>query len=168
MVYYKPLQTTIDAPGLAEIFIDLTVWHDLPQPLWLNCTSRLNCHLKVLVFSMLLPRRQATTIQSLSSTGFRRYYAISRYRYRLMHPGFLTWLSMTETQSSPSSFGPRGITFRRGYGYTPLSSTAVIAHASPTKNTLAPVSDSIRNLITTCRKNLPHGLDIANPFPSDF
>ena len=53
-------------------------------------------------------------------------------------------------------------------GYTPSSSTAFTAHASPTKKILAPVPDSIRNLMTACRKNLPHGLDIANLFPPDL
>ena len=48
------------------------------------------------------------------------------------------------------------------------SSTAVTAKASPTKKISAPVPDSIRNLMTACRKNLPHGLDIANPFPPDL
>ena len=28
--------------------------------------------------------------------------------------------------------------------------------------------DSIRNLMTACRKNLLYGLDIANPFPPDL
>ena len=58
MVHSKPAQM-IDAPGLAEVFIDLTVRHGLPWPPRLDCTSRLSCHLKVLVFSVLLPRRQA-------------------------------------------------------------------------------------------------------------
>ena len=49
----------IDAPGLAEVFIDLIVRHGLPWPPRLDCTSRLSCHLKVLVFFVLLPRRQA-------------------------------------------------------------------------------------------------------------
>ena len=112
--------------------------------------------------------RIRSTIQSSSLTGFERCYTISRYRIRLMYPGFSTRLWATETQSLPSNFGPRGTIFRRGYSYTPLSSTVVTAHVSPTKNTSAPVPDSIRNLMTTCRKNLLHGLDIANPFPPDL
>ena len=45
--------------------------------------------------------------------------------------------------------------------YTSSSSTAVTAHAFSTKT-------SNRNLMTTCQKNLLHGLDIANPFPPDL
>ena len=33
---------------------------------------------------------------------------------------------------------------------------------------IAPVADSIRNLMTAGRKNLLHKLDIANPFPPDL
>ena len=42
-------------------------------------------------------------------------------------------------------------------GYTPLSLTAVTAHTSSMRT-------SNRDLMTACRKNLLHGLDIANPF----
>ena len=27
MVYYKPVKVTIDAPSLAEVIIDVMVWH---------------------------------------------------------------------------------------------------------------------------------------------
>ena len=137
----------MNALGLAEVFIVLTVRHIPPRPPQLDCTLRLNRHLKVLVFSVLLPRRQATTIQSSSSTGFGRCYATSRCRYRLMHPSFPTRL--IETQSSPSSPGPPGTNLELG-DYTPLSSTAVAAHTSPMKKILALVLDSIRNLMTAC------------------
>ena len=76
-------------------------------------------------------------------------------------------MSATETQSSPSS-GARDTLFRLGYGYTPSRSTAVAAHTSPTKKISALAPDSIKNLMIACRKNLPHGLDIANPFPPDL
>ena len=59
MIHYKPVQITIDAPGLTEIFIDLIVRHGPPRPPRLDRTLRLSCHLKVLVFFVLLPRRQA-------------------------------------------------------------------------------------------------------------
>ena len=39
---------------------------------------------------------------------------------------------------------------------------------SPTKKIPALVPDSIRNLMTTYKKNFVHGLDIANPFPLDL
>ena len=58
MVHDKPVQIPIDAPGLAEVFIDLVVGHGPPRPPRLNRTSRLGRHLKVLVFFVLLPRRQ--------------------------------------------------------------------------------------------------------------
>ena len=164
-IYYKPEQITINAPGLAEVFIVVTVRHVPPRPPRLDYTLRLNRHLKVLVFSMLLPRRQATTIQSSSSTGFKRCYATSRYRYRLMHSSFLTW--STETHSSTPSSGARVTTFRLGYNYTLLSLTTVTTYASPAK-ILALVLDSISSLMTACRKNLPHRLDIANLFSPDL
>ena len=50
----------------------------------------------------------------------------------------------------------------------PSNSTAVAAHMSLTKKISALVPDSIRNLMTACRKDLPRGLDIANPFPPDL
>ena len=72
-------------------------------------------------------------------------------------------MSATETQSAPPRSGPRGTTFRLGCGYTPSSSS----HASSMRKTSSSIPDSIKNLMTVCRKNLPHGLDIANPFPPD-
>ena len=59
MIHYKLIQITIDALGLAEIFIDLIVQHGPPRPPRLDCTLVLSCYLKVLVFFVLLPRRQA-------------------------------------------------------------------------------------------------------------
>ena len=44
---------------IAEVFIDLIVRHGPPRPPRLYRTLRLSRHLKVLVFFMLLPRRQA-------------------------------------------------------------------------------------------------------------
>ena len=48
------------------------------------------------------------------------------------------------------------------------SSTKVIANASFTSKILALVPNSIRNLMTACRKNFLHRLDIANLFPPDL
>ena len=64
-------------------------------------------------------------------------------------------------QSSPPSSIARGTTFKLGYGYTPLSSTVVTVHTSLMRT-------SNRNLMTACYKNLPHGLNVANRFPSDL
>ena len=58
MVHNKPVQITIDAPGLAEVFIVLIVGHSPPRPPRLNCTSRRSCQPKVLAFFVLLPKRQ--------------------------------------------------------------------------------------------------------------
>ena len=69
-----------------------------------------------------------------------------------MHSGFPTWLSVTETQSSPLSFGPRGTTFRLGYGYTPLNSTAVTTYMSSTWT-------SNKNLMTAYKKNIQYWFD---------
>ena len=44
---------------IAEVFIDFIVQHGLLRPPWLYCTLRFSCHLKVLIFFELLPRRQA-------------------------------------------------------------------------------------------------------------
>ena len=101
-----------------------------------------------------------TTIQSSSSTGFGRYYATNRCRYRLMHPGFLTRLSTTETQSLSSSFGPRGTTFRLGYVYTPLSRLR-----SPSMRLLWGYWIKISWLHV--EKTFSTGLT-TNPFPPDF
>ena len=49
MVLYKPVQITINAPGLAEVFIDLIVRHGPPRPPRLNCTLRLSSHDPILV-----------------------------------------------------------------------------------------------------------------------
>ena len=114
---------------------------------------------------LLIVGRAPVTIRFLSlSVGLQKLYVTNRCRYRLMHTGFPTRLSETETQSSTSSFGPRGNTFRLDCGFTPLS----LSHASPTRKTSSPVPDSVKNLMTACRKNLPHGLDIANLFPPDL
>ena len=58
MVHYK-LAQIIDIFGPAEVFIDLIVRHGPPWPPRLDCILRLSCYLKVLVFFVLLPKRQA-------------------------------------------------------------------------------------------------------------
>ena len=78
-----------------------------------------------------------------------------------MHPGFPTRLSAIETQSSPSSFGPCGTTFRLGYSYTPLSSTAITTYASSRKYQLGS-HDCIQ------KEPLALACNIANPFPLDL
>ena len=86
------------------------------------------------------------------TTGFERCYATSRCRYRLMHPGSPIRLATTKTYSLPPSSGSSGTTFEFNCGYRP--------HVF--------YETSNRNLMTTCKKNLPHGLDIANRFPPDL
>ena len=169
----------IDALGLTEVFIDLTVYHNLPQPLRLDCTLRLSCHLKVLVFFVLLPRRQA---------NYNSIHVVDRLKKMLRNEPVqisrCTWASedkfrrfslisrssrpSKKTRSLPPSSGSPIATFRLGCNYTPSSSTAVAAHTSLTKKILALVLDSIRSPMTASRKNLPHELDIANLFPPDF
>ena len=63
-------------------------------------------------------------------------------------------MSVTKIQSLPPSPGPPGTTFRLGYGYTPLSLTAVTTYASPTKISI-PVQ-------------ITYKLYMADPFPPDF
>ena len=172
MVHNKPVQITIDAPGLAEVLIDLIVWHGLPQPLWLDRTSRLNRYLKVLFLFVLRLRRQTNynpiyvidrlkkmlrdepvQISQCTRAGgdkFRRFNSISRSS-RLSE----------ETRSLPPSSGSPGTTFRLGCDYTPSSSTVLTTHTSSMKILNG-------NLMITCHKNLPHGLDLANPFPPDL
>ena len=65
MVHSKPAQM-IDAPELAEIFIDLIVWHSIPQPPQLNCTSRLSFHLQILVPP--IPFSSSTTVTTHASS----------------------------------------------------------------------------------------------------
>ena len=63
--------------------------------------------------------KQTMIQSSLSSTNFRRCYATSRRRYRLMYPGFPTRSLATETQSSPPSSGSSGTTFELNRIYHP-------------------------------------------------
>ena len=60
MVYYKPVKVTINAPGLAEIIINIVVrYHDLPDSIVID--RGIAIYLKVLVIAMLFPRHQAKT-----------------------------------------------------------------------------------------------------------
>ena len=53
--------------------------------------------------------------------------------------------------------------------FVPLPSlTEVTANAFLTKKIPALILDSMRNPMTAYKKNLVHGLDIANPFPPDL
>ena len=58
MVHYKTAQM-IDTFGPAEVFIDLIVPYGPPWPPQLDRILRLSRYLKVLVFFVLLPKRQA-------------------------------------------------------------------------------------------------------------
>ena len=93
-------------------------------------------------YLLIVGRAPVTIRSSSSSTSFRRCYATSRCRYRLMHPGFPTRSSATETQSSPPSSG----------FLIPLpNSTAVTTYASSMRTL-------IKNLMTAWRKNLQRWL----------
>ena len=122
---------------------------------------------------MLLPRHQANYDSILVVDRLKKILRDEPVQIPIDAPGLAEVFipfdsrSATKTHSSPSS-GARDTTFRFGYGYTPLRSTAVAAHTSLTKKISALAPDSIRNLMTACRKNLPHWLDIANPFPPDL
>ena len=63
-------------------------------------------------------------------------------------------MSATKIQSLPPSLGPPGTTFKLGYGYTPLSSTAVITYLSPAK-----ISIPIQ---------ITYMLYMVDPFPPDL
>ena len=123
---------------------------------------------------MLLPRRQANYDSIIVVDRLKKILRDELVQIPIDALGLaevfipLDLRSATKTHSSPPSSGTRGTTFRLGCGYTPSSSTAVAAHTSPTKKISALVPDSIRNLMTACRKNFPHGLDIANLSPPDL
>ena len=78
----------------------------------------------------------------------------------MTHPGFSTQCQRLRLSLDLQVLVP-GTTFRLGYGYTPLSSTAVTVHASLMRT-------SNRNLMTACHKNFPHGLDVTNLFPPNL
>ena len=86
-VHSKPARM-IDAPGLAEVFIDFTVRHGPPWPPRLDCTSRLSRQLKVLVFFVLVPRRQANYDSILVVDRLKKMLRDEpvQIRNKLMHP----------------------------------------------------------------------------------
>ena len=60
-MYYEPVKVTINALGLAEVIIDMVVWHyNLPDS---SVTKkRLGFYLKILVIALLLPWSQTKAL----------------------------------------------------------------------------------------------------------
>ena len=62
MVHYKPVKITIDAPSLAEVIIDMVIWHhDLPDLIVINKGSFFTLKLWLLLCFLLGIKRWLST-----------------------------------------------------------------------------------------------------------
>ena len=121
-------------------------------PLRFNCQhSRPGLHLKFLVFFMLLPQHQE---------NYNLIFVIDRLKMMLHDepmqipidvprlPDTIDWVSVLT-----SKFWSPWYHFRSWLRLSPMRLLE---------------EHSIRNLMTVCIMNIPHGFDIANPFPPDL
>ena len=67
MVHYEPVKVTIDAPGLAEVILDVVVrHHDLPDSIGSDRGSLFTS--KFWVIALLLPRHQTEALHCFPSS----------------------------------------------------------------------------------------------------
>ena len=143
----------IDAPGLAEVFIDLIVRHGPPRlhdSIFLRgsvVTSKfwpfLCCCLGV----------KQTTIRSSSSlTGLKRCYATSWCRYRLIHPGFSDSIGNNWDSAFISRFWAPRYYFRAQLQLPPMH---LWEHQLGSHDCMQKESSAL-------------ACEIANPFPPDL
>ena len=147
MIHYKPVQM-IDAPGLAEVFIDLIV----RRPPRLDRTSRPSHHLKVLVFFVLLPRRQANYDSILIVDRLKKILRNEPVQIPIDAPGLAeVFISLDSIISDRNSVFTSKFWFFWYHFQVRLRSP--------------PMRLLREHWIET---SWLHGLDIANPFPPDL
>ena len=88
-----------------------------------------------------------------------------------MHPGWWRHQAKTLLRLPPSNrsadedgYNP----FELNCGYRPRVSYEEDIDPRSRSKAADELADELKNLMTACRENLRHGLDMANPFPPDL
>ena len=167
MVHYEPVKVTINAPGLAEVIINIVVWHhDLPNSIisnrWAIFTSKF---WSLLCYFLGIKRQLSTTFypqtngqtEQLNST-------IEAYLWAFVNFEQNDWarlLSMAKFAYNNARNASTGHTpFELNYGYHPRMSYKEEVNPRSKSKLADKLFAELRELMIVCQKNLYHAQEL--------
>ena len=163
MVHYEPVKVTIDAPGLAEVIIDVVVrHHGLPDSIVTNRGSFFTSKFWLsLCYFLGIKRRLSTTFHSQTDGQTKRQNnMMEAYLWAFVNFKQNDWawlLPMAEfTYNNAKNANTNHTLFKLNYGYHPRVSYEEDLDPRSKLKTVEELSSKLRNLIVICQQNLHH------------
>ena len=163
MVHYKPVKVTIDAPGLAEVIIDIVVrHHGLPDSIVTNQGSLFTLKFWSSLCYFLGIKRSLSTAFHPQTNGQteNQNSTIKAYLWAFVNFEQNDWarlLPMAEFAYNNAKNASTGFTpFELNCGYHPRVSYKEDLDPRSKSKTAEKLSSDLRNLMAACQQNLHH------------
>ena len=167
MVYYKPVKVTIDAPGLAEIIIDVVVrYHGLPDSIVTDRGSLFTSKFwSSLCYFLGIKRRLSTAFYPQTDGQTERQNStMEAYLRAFVNFEQNDWarlLPMAEFAYNNAKNASTGHTlFELNCGYHPRVSYKKDLDPCSKSKTAEELSSELRNLMAVCQQNLHHAQEL--------
>ena len=163
MIYYKPVKVTINAPGFAEVIIDIVVrHHGLPDSIVTNRGLLFTSKFWSSLYYFLDIKRRLSTAFYLQIDGQteRQNSTMEAYLRAFVNFKQNNWvrlLPMAEFAYNNAKNASTGFTpFELNCGYHPRVSYEEDFNPRSKSKTAKELSFELRNLIAACQQNLHH------------
>ena len=167
MVHYKPIKITIDTPGLAEVIIDVIVWHyGLPNLIVTDKGSLFTSKSwSLLCYFFGIKRRLSTVFYSqIDGQTKRQNSTIEVYLWAFVNFEQNNWarlLPMAEfTYNNAKNVSTGHMIFKFNCGYHPCFSCEQETNPHFRSKTAKELSSKLRELMTVCQKNFYHAQEV--------
>ena len=167
MVYYEPVKVTIDAPGLAEVILDVVVHHHgLPDSIVTNRGSLFTSKFwSSLCYFLGVKRRLSTTFHPQTNGQTKRQNStMEAYLWAFVNFEQNDWarlLPMAEFAYNNAKNASTGHTpFELNCGYHPRMSYEEDVDSRSQSKSADELSAELRELMIVCQENLHHAQEL--------
>ena len=167
MVYYKPVKVPIDAPRLAEVIIDVVVWHHgLPDSIVTNRSSLFTSKFWLSLYYFLGVKRRLSTAFHPQTDGQteRQNSTMEAYLRAFVNFEQNDWarlLLMAEFAYNNAKNASTGHTpFELNCGFHPRMSYEEDVDPRSQSKSADELSAELRELMIVCRENLYHAQEL--------
>ena len=167
MVHYEPVKVTIDAPGLAEVIIDVVVrHHGLPDSIVTDRGSLFTSKFwSSLCYFLGIKRRLSTAFHPQTDGQTERQNStMEAYLRAFVNFERNDWarlLPMAEfAYNNPKNASTGFTSFELNYGYHPRVSYKENLDPCSKSRTAEELSSEFRELLTVCQQNLHHAQEL--------